>query len=363
MPRRPRLDAPGRLHHVVARGHDRRRLFEFPADYRCFLALLICAVHAGRIRLHAYALMPNHVHLLVESVDGNLPATMQWILGRYGAYFNRTRKHTGHAFDGRYHSSPVLSRAYLYRVVRYIDRNAVKAGLCDSPLAFPYGSARHHARPGSRPLWLARSVVERFLPPSPVDEEERRRAYMRIFHRCRSGPDDGALVEARLAGRAHGVDDLDALLQATSEEVGAWLRGRAQGNVGSSPPLAMVDPGSVTEAVAVRAASADPSSTPDSNGRGRRKDPWRVLEMGLLRDLGGLTYTAASRLVGVSVSQARERYLAHRRAVDEDDAYRRLAGEAGCRAIDLAFGEVVRWILNGPASAECRAWAAAGGTT
>jgi len=338
MPRRPRFDAPGRLHHVVARGHDRRRLFEFRADYRFFLALLVCAVHAGRVRLHAYTLMPNHFHLLVESVDGNLPATMQWILGRYGAYFNRTRKHTGHAFEARYRSFPVLSRAYLFRLVSYIDRNPVKGGLCDSPLAFPWGSARHHARPGRRPLWLERSIVDDILPPGLVDEVGRTEAYRRVFHGRRRRAGDDALVEARLLGVARGVDDLDVLLRATPEQVGDWLRGRARENAGPSAPLAMVDAESVTAAVAARAGAHAASTAPTPPRRGWRHDPLRLVEMGLLRDMGGLTYTAAARRIGVSLSQARKRYLAHRCAVEDDPAYRCLAAAVGCHAIELAFG-------------------------
>jgi hypothetical protein len=108
----------------------------------------------GRIEFHACCLMPNHYHLLVESVDGNLSATMQWVQFRYAAYFNRTRNHKGHVFGGRFRSFPVTTRAYLFVLIRTIDRNPWNRKdprKRKDPLRFPWCSAHHHAKLGPRP--------------------------------------------------------------------------------------------------------------------------------------------------------------------------------------------------------------------
>ena len=77
MPRRPRLDRPGLLHHVMNRAISRRTAFETREDIRRFLALIACAVREGRIEVHAYSILSTHFHLLVRSLDGRLSETMR----------------------------------------------------------------------------------------------------------------------------------------------------------------------------------------------------------------------------------------------------------------------------------------------
>ena len=340
MPRRPRRDKPGRLHHVVNRGQDRRRIFRRRGDYRFFLSLLARLRRAGRIRVHAYCLMPNHFHLLVESVDGNLSASMHWLQFRYAAYFNRTRSHTGHVFGGRFHSFPVTSRVYLFVLIRYIDRNPWAARKRTDPLRFPWGSAFHHAQAGPRPRWLDRTLIDGFLQSRLNEGVGREATYRAVFRIARPDPAGDALVELRMAGRSRGQDDLDALLAAAPRDIADWLRVRVVGRTSSTAPLALVDAGSVLRALAV-SQGAEPTFKLRTR-RGLTRDPRPLVEIGLLRDVVGLTYEVAGRLLGTSVSRLRTRYALHREALAEEEAYLQLVAHAVHAALACAFGEDVR---------------------
>ena len=350
MPRRPRRDKPGRLHHVINRGQDGRRIFKYRSDYRFFLSLLVRAVRAGRIQLHAYCLMPNHYHLLVESVDGNLSATMQWVQFRYAAFFNRTRNHKGHVFGGRFRSFPVTTRVYLFVLIRYIDRNPWN--LKDprkrkDPIRFPWCSAHHHAKPGPRPRWLDRRIIDRFLHSRLERGEEREHAYRAVFRITQPDPAGDSLVELRMAGRSRERDDLDTLLAATQADIALWLRARAEEDADGTVPLAVVDPGSVLQAVAALRRQAAPFRL--ETGRGPTRDPRPLVEIGLLRDLVGLTYDAAGKLVGVAASRLRTRYALHRAALVEGERYLDLVAHTAHAALARAFGEDVRDVARGTA--------------
>jgi len=340
MPRPRRCDKPGRLHHVLSRGQDRQRIFHREEDYRFFLALLACAVIRGRIRLHAYCLMPNHFHLLVESVDGNLSATMQWILGRYGGYFNAVHKHAGHVFGGRFRSFPVLSTVYLLTLIRYIDRNPIKTDKPSDPLSMPWCSAFHHARPGPHPRWLAQNLIERFLKHASVPGEGRRAAYRRMFRIAIPDLVGDEIVERRIDGGYWVEDELDSLIHLGPGALSLWIRRRARPDSSHTLMLTMVDAGSVLRAVEeVRDEGGAPSM---SLCGAERRDPLAFVEAGLLRDLSGRKLQPAAELVGSSESRVSQRHAIHRRALLQEDAYLALAARVAHRALELAYGPDVR---------------------
>ena len=165
MPRRPRVDRPGRLHHVMNRGIARRTVFESPSDKRVFLALLARAVRERRIELHAFALLSTHFHLLVRSLDGNLSETLRRVQNVYVRWFNRTRRRDGPLFRGRFRSVPVDSPGHVRTLVRYIDDNAVEAGLAPAAAAYDFGRAVHYVAGLPRPRWLHRDRVGGPLVP------------------------------------------------------------------------------------------------------------------------------------------------------------------------------------------------------
>ena len=109
MARSLRLDFPGAVHHVMARGHERSRIFRDDRDRNRFLQLLGSAAQDHAILIHGYCLMDNHYHVLVETPEGGLSRAMKAISGRYGQWFNWRHKRSGHLFEGRFKSvrSPV----------------------------------------------------------------------------------------------------------------------------------------------------------------------------------------------------------------------------------------------------------------
>jgi len=113
MVRQPRLDAPGILHHVRVRGLERHRVFRDDADHADLVA-------QGRLTVYAWALLPNHAHLLVRTGNGPLARAMRCLLTGYAGAFDRWHKRAGHLFQNRYKSIVVEEEPYLLELVRYL---------------------------------------------------------------------------------------------------------------------------------------------------------------------------------------------------------------------------------------------------
>ena len=131
MPRSPRVEFPGAVYHVISRGNYRKDLFVEKGAGEAFEKALFEAVEFAEWRLHAYVVMSNHYHLLLETPLGNLVNGMRWLQGVFGNRFNRFRNERGHVFQGRYKSLIVEPGPSLLRVANYIHLNPVRAGLAD----------------------------------------------------------------------------------------------------------------------------------------------------------------------------------------------------------------------------------------
>jgi REP element-mobilizing transposase RayT len=134
---------------VVARGNHQQRLFYTPQDYRFYLSLLQEAVERFGLRILAYALLPNHVHLLCRRGPVPLAKVMHHVQRRFAVHLNRRLGLRGHVFQDRYYARLCEDEEYLWAVVRYIHDNPVQAGLCDSPQAYPWSSGPEYATGGS----------------------------------------------------------------------------------------------------------------------------------------------------------------------------------------------------------------------
>jgi putative transposase len=129
MPRRPRLDAPGYLHHVLARGLERRAIFRDDTDRNDFLRRLSQLVASSATEVLAWALVPNHFHLLLRTTEVPLSDVMRCLLTGYAVRFNRRHKRSGYLFQNRFKSILVEQEPYLLELVRYIHLNPVRAHL------------------------------------------------------------------------------------------------------------------------------------------------------------------------------------------------------------------------------------------
>jgi REP element-mobilizing transposase RayT len=132
MPRGPRIDFPGAVHHVYARGIEKRNIFLDDSDRIFFLEKVGANLPRWGIRCHAWALMPNHFHLLLQSTEGKLPSFMLCLLTVYSRYFNSKHNRVGHFFQNRYKSPIVGKTAYFREVVRYIHLNPFRSGIVPS---------------------------------------------------------------------------------------------------------------------------------------------------------------------------------------------------------------------------------------
>jgi REP element-mobilizing transposase RayT len=138
MARRPRLFAPGLLYHVIVRGNQRRKTFLNDGDYEAYLTRLGHYRRRYDYTIHAYCLMPNHVHLLVESSREPLAKFMQGLQQSYSQYFNLHHRKSGHVFQGRYKAIVCDKDEYLLQLIRYIHLNPVRAGMVKEPEKYLY---------------------------------------------------------------------------------------------------------------------------------------------------------------------------------------------------------------------------------
>jgi putative transposase len=127
MPRQPRLDAPGVLHHVMGRGIEGTKVFRNQGDRKDFVERVGELCDAGAWVAYAWALMPNHFHLLVRSAKESLPFSMRRLLTGYVVNFNRRHRRHGHLFQNRYKSIVCEDEPYLLEITRYIHLNALRA--------------------------------------------------------------------------------------------------------------------------------------------------------------------------------------------------------------------------------------------
>jgi len=129
MPRKSRIDAPGALHHIMVRGIDRQDIFSDHKDYSTFLERFSDLLTETKTSCYAWALIPNHFHLLLRT--GNVPISvlMKRLLTGYAVNFNRRHNRVGHLFQNRYKSILCQEHAYLLELVRYIHLNPLSATL------------------------------------------------------------------------------------------------------------------------------------------------------------------------------------------------------------------------------------------
>lgn len=154
MSRPLRFEYPGAVWHVTCRGNERREVFRDDGDRECFLAVLGRTVWLFRWRLHAYVLMGNHYHLVVETPEPTLSRGMRQLNGIYTQAFNRAHKRAGHLFQGRFKAILLEKEAHLLELCRYVVLNPVRAGLVQSARGWGWSSYRATAGMTDAPKWL-----------------------------------------------------------------------------------------------------------------------------------------------------------------------------------------------------------------
>lgn len=140
MARPIRIEYPGAIYHITSRGNAQLPIYEINHDRKIFLGVLGEVVDRYNWLCHAYCLMDNHYHLLVETPDGNLSLGMRHLNGVYTQRFNKRHKRVGHVFQGRFKSILVEQDSYLLELCRYVVLNPIRAGLIKSPENYRWSS-------------------------------------------------------------------------------------------------------------------------------------------------------------------------------------------------------------------------------
>lgn len=141
MPHRQRRKSETGFYHVVSKGDGGQVIFEGDSDRLHYLSLLAHALDARKANLHAYCLMSNHVHLLIEDREDELSELMKEINESYARYYAKKTGRVGHVFQGRFWSEPVGTDEHFLAVMRYIHSNPEPAGICRAK-DYPWSSYR-----------------------------------------------------------------------------------------------------------------------------------------------------------------------------------------------------------------------------
>ena len=159
MARALRITFPGAFYHVTSRGNERKAVFKSTRDREKFLEYLDSATQRYDALIHAYCMMDNHYHLLLETPSGNLSQIMRHINGAYTTYFNVKRGRSGHLFQGRYKAILVDIDEYAKELSRYIHLNPVRAKIVETPEEYNWSSYHFYIGKQEPARWLYRDFI------------------------------------------------------------------------------------------------------------------------------------------------------------------------------------------------------------
>lgn len=212
MPRKARILVPDTPHHIVQRGHNRAVVFVEESDYQYYLDTLSEWKVTLKVRVYAYCLMTNHVHLVLcpGSDTSSIAKLMKRLAARQTRKVNRLERRTGTLWESRYRSSPIETDAYLLACTRYVELNPVRAGMVAKPQNYRWSS--YGAKTGRVPEELV-DYDECYMALA-TDAEGRRNAYQ-SWVTAGVSSDEKDIIErsiqrGQLTGTKHFVDQIEA---------------------------------------------------------------------------------------------------------------------------------------------------------
>ena len=230
MPRRARIAFENLPHHIVQRGHCRSDVFLCESDRTDYLATLAECRESLRIKVFAYCLMSNHVHLIIDPGDDatRISALMKRLAGRHARRLNLRNSWSGSLWESRFKCSPIDTDRYLLTCGRYVDLNPVRAGIVSVPEAYAWSSYR--ARVGIAACeWLDPDPAIQALAGTDL---RRRECYRTIA----SGPiDDDDLALIRGASHRNQLTGVSEFIEKVAAESGIHVPSRARGRPRKNP--------------------------------------------------------------------------------------------------------------------------------
>ncbi|MEA3489651.1 MAG: transposase [Candidatus Omnitrophota bacterium] len=166
MARPLRIEYAGAFYHITSRGNEKGNIFKVDRDKEKFLFYLESAYKRFNIKVHAYCLMTNHYHLIVETPLANLSKCMQFLNSSYTTYYNIKRERTGHLFQGRYKAILVDKDSYMEELSRYTHLNPVRAKMVKSPEEYKWSSYIYYIEKRDKPEFLDTDFTLNFFSGS-----------------------------------------------------------------------------------------------------------------------------------------------------------------------------------------------------
>lgn len=236
MARPLRIEFPGAVYHVTARGDRRDDIFDDDADRDALLDIVGQALSRFDAEALAYCLMGNHYHFVLHTRQANLSMLMRQINGVYTQSYNRRHNKVGHLLQGRFKAVLVDRDAYLLEVCRYVDLNPVRAGMVKAPGAWALSSYRAHVGRAPVPAWLDTAGLHGYLLGRPArNAADRRRAADRYAKLVSATPDarlwDNALRQQIYLGDEEFVARMQALAEprnSTDQDIPKLQRRKAR---------------------------------------------------------------------------------------------------------------------------------------
>ena len=286
MARPLRLQYPGALYHITARGNERKAIFRSIADREAFRTILAQTVDRYRLILHAYVLMGNHYHLLVETREANLSLALRHLNGVYTGYFNRGHRRIGHLFQGRYKAIVVEKESYLLELSRYIHLNPIRARRGVRLGRYPWSSYPAYIGRRPVPVWLTRQAVLGYFGRNLARAQDAYRAFVEEgLRRGVERPWEKVIGQVVLGG----------------PELLRFLRGKVgQGRDREVPSRRQLEARPTYDEIRKGVQAALPELMRLRTGG--RSDPGRAVLFYLGRERGGLSLKALAGSVGVEES-------------------------------------------------------------
>ncbi|MBM4027711.1 MAG: transposase [Planctomycetes bacterium] len=324
MARAQRIEYEGALYHVTARGNERRAIFLDDADREEFLRRLAESLERFEVQLYLFCLMPNHVHLVVETPRANLGRFMHRLQTAYTMYFNRRHRRHGHLLQGRYGARLVERGPYLLRLSRYVHLNPVfTAAARRRPLReriallhrYPWSSYRQYLGQDQRFAFVDRGPILALVGPGTRRPAQ---AY-RGFVEAAVEDIDADFIEAKRASS----------LSIGSEKFRDKIRRLHEKRLGGKPwgeGAAFRRRGTVRRVEAILATVCGALAIDRASLRRRRRDSWdRAIASRMLCQYGGLTQQQVADVLGIASGAAVSQQL--RKLAEAMAADRRLRGQ------------------------------------
>ena len=146
MSRHSRIKSKTNIYHVMSRGLNKHLLFDDEEDYLRYLQLLDDIKKEYRIKIYAYCLMSNHVHIIIKDDEEMISTAMRMLNSRYAMYYNKKNNRVGYVFSDRFKSEAIETKEYLMKCIRYIHQNPVKENICKKTYNYKFSSIHAYRR-------------------------------------------------------------------------------------------------------------------------------------------------------------------------------------------------------------------------